>query len=75
MSIYFATLQASRLQNLTLCNVAMLDFYARKFLRIQPTYKDLIVEARNHHVTPAEINQLFDILSVELPDALHCISN
>ena len=51
------------------------DFYARKFLRIQPTYKDLIVEARNHHVTPAEINQLFDVLSVELPDALHCISN
>ena len=51
------------------------DFYARKFLRIQPTYKDLIVEARNRHVTPAEINQLFDVLSVELPNALHCISN
>lgn len=47
------------------------DFHARKFLRMQPDYKALVAEARNHHVTPTEINQLFEILAVGHPDALN----
>jgi len=47
------------------------DFHARKFLRMQPDYKALVAEARAHHVMPSEINQLFDLLGVEYPDALN----
>lgn len=46
------------------------DFHSRKFLRMQPDYKALLVEARQHHVSPTEVTRLFDILGVDLPDAI-----
>ena len=46
------------------------DFHSRKFLRMQPDYKALLVEARQHHVSPTEVTCLFDILGVDLPNAI-----
>lgn len=46
------------------------DFYARKFLRVQPDFHVLLSEAVGHNVTETEINQLFDTLNVSQPSAL-----
>lgn len=46
------------------------DFHSRKFLRMQPDYKALLIEARQHHVSPTEVTRLFDILGIDLPDAI-----
>lgn len=46
------------------------DFHSRKFLRVNPDYKELIFEARQHHVSPTEVTQLFDVLGVDLPSAI-----
>jgi tetratricopeptide (TPR) repeat protein len=43
------------------------DFHARKFLRCQPNYQELLQEAVNNGVTPADIDQLFSTLGVEIP--------
>jgi tetratricopeptide (TPR) repeat protein len=43
------------------------DFHARKFLRCQPNYQELLQEAVNNGVTPADIDQLFSTLNVEIP--------
>ena len=46
------------------------DYFSRKFLRVQPDYKTLTAEARQHQVTPTEIEQLFSVLGLKIPDPL-----
>ena len=43
------------------------DFHARKFLRCSPDYRELLQQAVAAGVTPADIDQLFSVLNVEIP--------
>ncbi len=46
------------------------DFYSRKFLRIQPDYKTLVALAIQNKVAIGDVDQLFTILGVEIPEAI-----
>lgn len=46
------------------------DYYSRKFLRVQPDYKTLVVEACQNNIYIGDINQLFTVLGVEQPETI-----
>ena len=46
------------------------DFYARKSLRISPSYIDDMSRAREANVPPADVQTLFSLLGVEPPSQI-----
>lgn len=47
------------------------DFYERKFLNVSPSYKEELNIAVLNNVPQEDIKQLFEILNVDIPDALN----
>ncbi len=46
------------------------DFYARKYLRISPDWREELIMARSTNLSPADCDMLFDILGVARPAEL-----
>lgn len=44
-----------------------LDFYARKYLRISPDWREELLMAQSTNLSPLDCDMLFDILGVERP--------
>ena len=47
-----------------------LDFYARKYLRISPDWREELLMAQSTNLSPLDCDMLFDILGVERPAEL-----
>ena len=46
------------------------DFYARKYLKVSPSWQEELAIAHNLGVSASDISELFKILNVQVPDCL-----
>ena len=46
------------------------DYYKRKFFSTSPTFQEALQQAENAGLSPTDVQQLYDILSVDKPECL-----
>ena len=46
------------------------DYFKRKFLKTSPTWEEALYKAKEDKFSPADVNQLFQILKQDIPSCL-----